>query len=72
MEEIDRLHLALLVENLEAHLVALEIERAGLSFEIDSPQTTAERKTEAMERRDEALTEWGKIMTELQDLRSVG
>ena len=59
MEEIDQLRHYLRLDNLRAMLVLSEIERVGLNFEIDSSQTTPERKAEATARRDAVMIEWG-------------
>ena len=40
-----------------------------MNFQIDSPETTPERKMEAIARRDKVLIEWGETLTELEDLR---
>jgi hypothetical protein len=69
MTEIDRIWRLLRLDNLEALLVLREIERVGLNFQIDSPETTPERKIEAIARRDKVLIEWGETLTELEDLR---
>ena len=69
MTEIDRIWRLLRLDNLEALLVLREIERVGLNFQIDSPETTPERKMEAIARRDKVLIEWGETLTELEDLR---
>jgi hypothetical protein len=70
MTEMERMRRLLRLDNLEALLVLREIERVGLNFEIDSPETTPERKANAIARRDEGLIEWGETLTELEDLRN--
>ena len=47
MEDVD-LWRRLYVSELEARLVLCELRRASLNFEIDSPDTTPERQTEAI------------------------
>ena len=69
MTEMERMRRLLRLDNLEALLVLREIERVGLNFQIDSPETTPERKMEAIARRDKVLIEWGETLTELEDLR---
>lgn len=69
MTEIDRICRLLRLDNLEAQLVLREIERVGLNAQIDSPETTPERRAKAIARRDNSLIEWGEIMTELEELR---
>ena len=70
MEEIDQLRHYLRSDNLRAMLVLSEIERVGLNFEIDSSQTTPERKAEATARRDAVMIEWARRITELQELEN--
>lgn len=70
MEEIDQLRHYLRLDNLRAMLVLSEIERVGLNFEIDSSQTTPERKAEATARRDAVMIEWARRITELQELEN--
>jgi hypothetical protein len=60
---------AFLADLLEARLVVCEMERTLLIFEIDSPETTPERRAEAIARRDAVIVHWGELMTELCDLR---
>ena len=69
MTEIDRICRLLRLDNLEAQVVLREIERVGLNAQIDSPETTRERRAKAIARRDASLIEWGEIMTELEELR---
>ena len=66
---MNRIRRILRIDNLEALLVLYEIARVGFNAEIDSPQTTPERKAEAIARRDNVLIEWGETITELDDLR---
>jgi hypothetical protein len=49
---MNRIRRILRIDNLEALLVLYEIARVGFNAEIDSPQTTPERKAEAIARRD--------------------
>lgn len=57
----------LYVSQLEARLMLSEFRRASLSFEIDSPLITPQRKAKAIAERDQVLIEWGTIMTELEE-----
>ena len=66
-EEVGR---RFLIDNLEALLVALEVERNGRILEIDSPDSTPERRIEATARLDAVLVKWGETLTALKDLRS--
>jgi hypothetical protein len=70
VSEIEEICRRLQLTNLKAQLALREIEHVGLNFEIDSLQTSPERKAEATARRDAALIEWGEIFTELEDLRN--
>jgi hypothetical protein len=70
MDEIDRIYCLLRSDHLEAQLVLYEIARVGFNAEIDSPETTPERRAQAIARRDASLVEWGEIMTELEELRN--
>ena len=60
MAEMNRIRRILRIDNLEAQLVLYEIARVGFNAEIDSPQTTPERKAEAIASRDKVLIEWGR------------
>jgi len=60
---------AFLADLLEARLAVCEMERTLLISEIDSPETTPGRRAEAIARRDAVTVNWGKLMTELCDLR---
>lgn len=54
------------ITRLEARLELRDIERTALSREISSPSTPEERRAEAIERRDAALTEWRQARAELE------
>ena len=60
---------AFLADLLEARLAVCEMERTLLISQIDSPETTPGRRAEAIARRDAVTVNWGKLMTELCDLR---
>jgi hypothetical protein len=66
---LEKIILRLRVSNLEAQLEMRGIERAGLSREIESLQTSPERRAEALARREVVLTEWVAILAKLEDLR---
>lgn len=57
-----------LIDVLEARLALCEFRRVGLNALIDSPFVTAEVRAEAISERDEALNEWGEVMTKLRDV----
>ncbi len=65
MDEIADIRRRLRFTMLRAQIALREIERIGLTAEIDNPLTAKRRKIEATTRRAEALVEWGEIMTEL-------
>jgi len=62
-------HRRILIDCLEARLIACEVWRASLNFMIDSPLTTKQERDEALRHRDAALVEWGEIMTTLAEVR---
>jgi hypothetical protein len=68
MSDFDLLR-KLYTTHLLARVRLCEIWRVSLNTEIDSPQITPERKAEAISERDQVIVEWGKIMTELEDLK---
>jgi hypothetical protein len=70
MDEIKKIRRLLRIDNLEALLILCEIEHAGLNFEIDSPQAAPQRRAEAIAQRDAVIIKWGRIMTELEELRN--
>jgi hypothetical protein len=57
MDDMDELHLRMLISNLQARLELCEIEILALSREIFSPLTTSQRQAEAVARRDDLMTE---------------
>lgn len=70
MDALDDITYRMRVCKLESALALREIEQAALTREIGSPSTIPARKVEAIERRDESLTEWSQILTELTALRN--
>jgi len=58
MEDVD-LWRGLYVSELEARLVLCELRCASLNFEIDAPDTTPERRTEAIAERDQEVDPLG-------------
>jgi hypothetical protein len=68
-EGLEKIILRLRLSNLEAQLELRGIERAGLSREIESLQTSPGRRAEALARRDVVLAEWLDILAKLEDLR---
>jgi hypothetical protein len=69
MDEIGEIILRLRINELEAHLVLREIERAALNREIGDPKADDDERYRKTIRRDRTVIEWGEVMTELQDLR---
>jgi hypothetical protein len=69
MDQIGEIILRLRINELEAHLVLREIERAALNREIEDPKIDADERYRKTIRRDRTIIEWGEVMTELQDLR---
>jgi hypothetical protein len=69
MDPIGEIILRLKISELEALLVLCEIERLGLNREIEDPETTFCKRSDAERRRDRVIVEWGQIMTQLHDLR---
>lgn len=69
-DEIAAILRRLYIGKLKALLGVGEIERVALNFELGSPKITAQRKAEAIARRDAVMVEWGERMTELAELES--
>jgi hypothetical protein len=68
MDEMDDILHRMRVTNLEARRELCEIERIALDREITYPTTSADRRAEAINRRDEVLGEWAEIVSELRVL----
>jgi hypothetical protein len=60
------------ITNLQARRDLCEIERTALDREIKYPTTSADRRAEATNRRDEVLAEWAEIVSELKSLCGAG
>ncbi len=71
MRERNRIFRTLVIDNLVAHLVVNELERIGLTLEIDSPQTPAERKAEAAARQNIVLAERREVLSRLEELQNL-
>jgi hypothetical protein len=69
MDELGEIRRRLRISNLEARLALREIEAAALTREITSPLTSANRKGEAIQSRDAALTEASVIKADLDEMR---
>jgi len=61
MTDIDRIYRFLRTDQFEAQLILYEIARVGFNAEIDFPETTPERRAEAIARRDDSLIEWARL-----------
>lgn len=70
MHETDDIYRKLRISRLQARLEMREIERESLRQEIASPLTTAARKAEAIDHRDDLLTELSDLIEELDRLRN--
>ncbi len=60
----------ILLDYLEARLVACEIVRARLNLLLDSSLISEKERAKAIRDRDAALVEWGDVFTALADIRS--
>ena len=69
MDQIADILLKLRIAELEAHVALREIERAGLTRQIDDPGCDPDERDRAILRRERVIIEWGEFMTELHDLR---
>lgn len=69
MDQIDELHIRMRISNLEARVALREIEIASLDRNINSPLTSARRKSVAGERKNAALVELSEIKDELEQVR---
>ena len=66
---LERAHLLILRDYLEARLIACEVWRTSLDFALASPTISTDDREKALQQRGAALVEWGEVMTELHDLR---
>jgi len=66
---IGEIILRLKISELEAQLVLCEIERVGLSRQIEGPDFDLGERDRAVVRRERVVVEWGEIMVELYELR---
>lgn len=69
MDQIGEIVLKLRITELGAQLALREIERLGLSRQINDPSFDPGEKERAVLRRERTIIEWGEIMTDLQELR---
>ena len=69
MDQIGDIILKLKIAELETQLALREIERVGLSRQIDDRNTDPDEKDRAILRRERTIVEWGQTMVELQELR---
>lgn len=68
MDDLDILRRRMRIANLEARRELHEIERDALTRQINSRLKTPWQREEAIERRDDLLSEWAKVVEELQSL----
>ena len=66
MDVYEEMRRKLMLSMLKAQLALREIERVALTDEIERPDTSPERKADAIARRDATIIEWGEIMSELE------
>jgi hypothetical protein len=68
MNDIEDIRRRMRISNLHARCEVHEIEAAALTREVASPLTSSQRRAEAIERRDAALTELFEIKAELDEM----
>jgi len=73
MDELNDILRRLWVSDLQARRELLEIQRDALMCEITSPLTSQNRRKEAFVLRDELMSQWAKVVEELNiyDRKSV-
>jgi hypothetical protein len=69
VDALDEIRCRLSISRLEAKVSLRQIEAASLGREICSPLTSANRRDEAVERRDVLLAEASALQSELDTLR---
>ena len=67
MDDLDEIRLRMRISNLQAKLELRELETLALSREISSPLTASQRRSQAVERRDDMLTERSEITKKLDE-----
>jgi multidrug resistance efflux pump len=71
MDDLDDIRHRLWISKLQAKVALRQIEAASLTHEIGSPLTAANRREEALERRETLLDEASGLQSELDNLRTL-
>jgi hypothetical protein len=69
-DDLEQAQMRVLLDYLEARLIACEVWRARLNFMLDSPTVTPDERARALQQRDAALVEWGEVFTELEAVKA--
>ena len=70
IDDLDEIRCRMRLSNLEARIELRDIEATALFREINSPLTSAPRRTELTRRRDSLLTEVSELKVELDKVRT--
>jgi len=70
VRDIEDAQRRILLDCLEARLVACEVWRASLNFHLESPRLSEWERARAIRDREAAIIEWGEVMTTLEEVRS--